>query len=165
MSSRVEETWELSGHGLMEELNHDDTLRANGPNGTSLQPVQQATPIQYPQMGPRPIGNPAVLNPEILATSLRASCPQQRQQIPYNVLRPQPLNINPLDGFKRYTWCVTCGYRKSCHEPHERFGKPCQKSWCGKCYQRKEFHASGKMGPFCPFPPHPVESQHLNWYG
>ena len=163
MSVRVEEVWEQSGHGYMDELNN--TLRQNRSNQPSLPAVQEATPIQYQQAGPRPLGNPAILNPEVIAGSLRTAPPQVREHIPYNVLRPQQYRLNPLEGFQKYTWCITCGYRKSNHEAQERFGKPCKKSWCGKCYQRKEFHGDGKMGPYCSFPPHPTESQHRFWYG
>ena len=162
MAARVEVVWEQAGHTQMEQLN--DTLRQNRATLPTLPPVHQATPVQYPQQGHRPIGNPTVLNPEIIAASLTAAPAAIRQQVPYNVLRPQQMRLTPLDGFKRFTWCVTCGYRKGAHEPHERFGRKCLKTWCGKCYQRREFHNEGKMGPYCPFPPHPRESQHLMWY-
>ena len=146
----------------MEQLNN--TLRQNRSTQPRLPPVQQAAPVQYQQNGPRPIGNPTVLNPEIIAGSFREAAPAVRRHIPYTVLQPQQFRLNPLEGFRKRTWCITCGYRKSNHERHERFGKPCLKNWCGKCYQRKEFHEKGKMGPYCPFPPHPRESQHAFWY-
>ena len=148
----------------MDQLNN--TLQHNRSRLTPMAPIQVALPVQYPQNGPRPVGAPAVLNSEVLAGSLRATTnSQDRQLVPYNVLRPnQPAAPNPLSGFQRYKWCITCGYRKSHHEPSERFGRPCQKAWCGKCYQRKEFHQEGKMGPLCPFPPHPRESQQHLWY-
>jgi hypothetical protein len=164
MAARVEEQWEQHGHRQMDQLN--DTLNQNRRNQTSIAPLTQAQPITYPQTGPRPVGNPAVLNPEIVAGALRArpQQQQQRQQVPYNVLCPQQTNINPLLGFKRYTWCITCGYRKSAHEPHERFGKPCLRDWCGNCFQLKRFHNNGLMGPHCQHQPHPTESQQSFWY-
>jgi hypothetical protein len=146
----------------MEQLN--STLRAARQIQQPLQPVQQAEATTYPQEGPRPIGNPTVLNPEIVAGSLRASSSLQRPKVPYNVQRPTKTPLNPLLGYRRYTWCITCGYRKSAHEPHERFGKPCRRTWCGKCYQRKECHANGIMGPLCQNEPHPTEGQHRFWY-
>jgi hypothetical protein len=162
MGARVEATWEQNGRGHLEQLNN--TLREGRRNLAPLQPLQEAQPTQYPQEGPRPIGNPTVLNAEIVAGSLRAAPLEQQQQIPYNVLKPVQNELNPLLGYRRYTWCITCGYRKSAHEPHERFGKPCKCKWCGKCFQLKRFHHNGIMGPLCQHPPHPTEGQHRFWY-
>ena len=133
IASCVEEIWE-NGRGFMDQLN--ETLCENQTQQQPLPPVQPAVPLTCPQVGPRPIGNPTILNLEIVAGSLRVAAAAQRQQIPYNVLRPnQQAMIGPLVGYKRWKWCITCGYRKNAHLPAELFGKPCLKEWCGKCYQ------------------------------
>ena len=164
MSVRVEEQWALNGAGHMIELN--ETLRGNRDRQSALPPVQVAEVVQYHQQGPRPLGAPTVLNPEIVAGSLRPGIRTNLlQTVPYNVPRPRrQQELNFLAGWKRRTWCITCGYRRMAHAKEERFGKHCKKEWCGKCYQRKEFHRQHEMGPSCPNDPHPTESQHLLWY-
>ena len=161
MGARVEAVWEEQGRRHIDQLN--ETLRRSRRALQPLPHVEHAQPMDYPQQGPRPLGNPAVLNPEIVAGSLRTPTTMQRRQ--HTVLRPQnTIGINPLTGYQRTTWCITCKYRKSAHTKEERFGTKCTRDYCGKCFQLKQYHANRLMGPLCNNAPHPTQSQQQHWY-
>jgi hypothetical protein len=149
-------------------------IRETRRNLTPLPAMEHAQLTEYPQQGCAPVGCPTVLNPSIVVGALQNRGDDQRNPAPW-IVRPalptQPINTstNSFDGFQSRTWCVSCGWRKVQHLKQERFGKPCLKDLCGKCYQRGEFHPMNDKGdrlkgPFCPFPPHPQYCQQRFWY-
>jgi hypothetical protein len=142
----------------------NEQLRASRNSVPALQPVQQAQPVIYPQVGIAPFGNAYALNPEILAPTLQAA--KNRNPAPWNIRAPllATAEKHPLEGFKRTTWCISCGFQKREHQREESFGAKCKRDHCGKCFMRKEFHNDGRMGPFCPFDPDPIKSRYLLWY-
>jgi hypothetical protein len=115
-----------------------------------------------------------VLNSCIVVGAIRNRGEDQRNPAPWIVwpaLATQAINTakNPFDDFQSWTWCVSCGWWKVQHLKQERFGKPCLKDLCGKCYQRGEFHPMNNKGDrlkgsLCPFPPHPQYCQQRFWY-
>ena len=116
------------------------------------QPVPQAGNVTYPQEGPHPVGAPMPVNPQLLAGGLINRPPDDRNPAPWTIARAIPeaeTPPDPLEGWNVRRWCQTCGWRKNQHGHGERFGLRCSKDYCGKCYQRKEFHENGKMGPYC----------------
>jgi hypothetical protein len=164
---------ENNPHSELEQMNL--VLRDTRRNVTPLATVEEATPIVYPQTGYAPIGCPTTLNPSILVGALENRGPQERNPAPW-LVRPQPATTgtvnrvaNPFEGYKKRTWCITCGMRKMDHVKEDHFGPKCVKDWCGKCYQRAEFHLLNHrnkhmMGPLCYFPDHPQNGNQKFWY-
>jgi hypothetical protein len=103
------------------EVELNDTLRENRRTLPPLPPVTMAQSTTYQQDGSSmPLGNPTVMNSEIVAGSLLPKPTTEQNPVPFQMIQPTPqIERNPLDGFKRYTWCITCGYQKGAHQPGE----------------------------------------------
>jgi hypothetical protein len=122
---RVEARLAASGRAEEEHVNEasflddlNNTLRENSQRLEPLPPIQEATCTVYPQEGQMPVGNPMVMNAEILAGTLRICPPTECNPIPFIVLPPNPAQAaaNPLQHYKRTKWCITCGYQKADHK-------------------------------------------------
>lgn len=133
-----------------------------------LPQIQNAAPIQYPTNtnGTVPFGMPMALNPTMLQGAIL-----QAPTLHVNTLKGRPFVINPptvtasvLTGFRKLTWCITCGFRKNQHIiKEESFGTKCKRSYCAKCGWLKTHHQNHSMGPFCNQNPR-HDSPHLLWY-
>jgi len=125
--------------------------------------IPTAATAQHPNDGVAPFGMPAAMHP----TALQGAIVHMQME---NATRPWQMRQftntnNVLVGFKKATWCVTCGCRKAAHVQEESFGHKCRRDCCAKCGWRQEHHqsGSGRMGPFCTNASQ-FDSPHTQWH-
>jgi hypothetical protein len=148
-----------------------DILKSTRTQRTERQAAQQTRPIQYPQTGMVPFGNPMPLNTNIAAAAFRYNTPTNLVS-PF-VLRAMPNTQSRIfvsHNFNRNKYCWRCGFQKKLHNDYKvPFGHQCVNNClredCSKCGQRKGFHQGGLdgMGPACMRQPHPT-SQYFDWH-
>lgn len=113
----------------------------------------QTAPIQCPA-GRIPIGCPTPSNPSVVNGAIQQAEPGAAA--PFAVVRrpvreaqqaPRP---PPQDHTTR-KHCIKCGLRNNKHRHGELFGSKCQRSSCGICGMRHEFHEEmgAPMGWHC----------------
>lgn len=131
-----------------------------------MPPIQPPTMLQYPSTGTVPFGMPSSLNPTIVHGAIVNAAP-----LPGNTAMGRPFLVPPrqdptphvLAGFKKLTWCVSCGFRKNQHIiSDESYGSKCKRDWCAKCGWLKVNHVNNLMGPFCQNIPR-RDSPHSLW--
>jgi len=146
-----------------------DVMRATR-NEVTMPPIPTAPTLQYPPDGIVPFGMPAAMQPYVLQGAILA--PTNMTEMTQMTAVGCPWGIhqlgitsNPLLGFKKGTWCVTCGHRKAADMQNESFGYKCKRDYCAKCgwLQKHHQHSSGRMGPYCKNKAK-YDSPHSEWY-
>lgn len=134
-----------------------------------LQAIPHGTRIRYPTEGNVPFGMPAPLNPTTLEGAVlhrprdvmhvNASCGRPWE------LQPFCATTNVLVGYKKTTWCVSCGHRKADHVKEESFGYRCKREHYARCGWLKQHHQTSncRMGPCCANPAK-SDSPHSQWH-
>jgi hypothetical protein len=139
-----------------------EILKTTHRDQTKRQAAQETRPIQYPQTGVVPFGNPMPLNTNIAAAAFQYNA--HTNHVSPFVLRAIP-NEPPrrfiAPNFNRNKYCWRCGFQKKLHSDYNvPFGHQCVNNClredCSKCSQRKEFHHGRQagMGPSCMQQPH-----------
>jgi len=136
---------------------------------TVVHPIPAAATLQHPTGGVVPFGMPAPLNAEIVEGAVHHQ-PLVVMQANATLGRPWQLQQyattqNVLVGYRKGTWCVSCGHRKASHVKDESFGYKCRRESCARCGWLKEHHTQSNylMGPCCTNPAK-FDSPHGQWY-
>lgn len=106
------------------------------------------TPFAHPTTLNAFIAMNAVLGNNNLVTPLRPMTAPFQMHLPNLPAAPPPRPTRKL--FRSKMYCSTCGWRKKEHTDDEGKGrKPCHcsRSFCGNCYQLKEYHEAAGI-PF-----------------
>jgi hypothetical protein len=147
----------------------DEQLRNNRQHLTPAPLAADTSPPTYSGEGTTPIGCPTALNTEVTVGAVRRA-PNNPSIAPFHVVvRQVPTTAPPRPSRKRFRsrkYCVTCGFKRSEHIVlDEGVAATCDRTYCGKCRQRKDCHGNCGFGLTCTKPTHPWQTSHVaDWY-